>query len=152
MSYNKFATLPALTLKPSKYLKAYLPGIHLLPLVLLLQPVALGLMLRVIMLALLIVSFYYYWFNYLPGHNALKTLRLRSDGIWVLEYEKYSKLASLKTNSFISGWLLILRFKTGNRKVLHQLILPDMLDRNNYRRLRLVLLMNVADPARSGNS
>ena len=61
---------------------------------------------------------------------------------WVLEDQQGNRMAAmLNEYAYVSRWLIILHFKLEDNKNISVVILPFMLDRNNFRQLNVYLRM-----------
>ena len=78
---------------------------------------------------------------YRRGAHAIVEAKLQSDGRWLLTLGNGAqKTMALQPDSFIKPWLMILNFSSRSMGGgLHLILLPDSLDRDLARRLRIYL-------------
>ena len=132
-----------LVLEPgvSRYLKLYLNVIHALALTVLVTPLNLPLMFRFMLAVIIVGSFIWHWRRSRLNDPA-RVVRLvwEVDGDWTLWWnDATQRVAQLRPETYESTWLVILHFQLQAGGRLSVVILPDMLDRQSYRRLRVRL-------------
>lgn len=132
-----------LVLEPgvSRYLIIYLLVVHSLALVVLAAPLNTSLLVRLVLLVVVGISFIWQW-RRIRVNDPARIVRLvwETDDDWSLYCNDSTELvARLRPQSYESTWLVILHFQLqqGGRRIL--VILPDMLDRQSFRRLRVRL-------------
>lgn len=135
MSHGVFASPLVLEPHRSRYLLIYLLLVHALALLVLVGPIELPAWLRFVMAAAVISSFLWQVSRLPP-----RRLMWETDDDWQLLFQDGSEQnGELRPDSYVSPLLVVLRFRLpagGTRSVL---ILPDMLDRQSFRRLRVRL-------------
>lgn len=137
MSQNKFVSLPVLQLNPSKVLLFLIIGLHLIALASVMVNIYFHISVNIILALFIMYSFYYYLL-YFKKTKDLKTIKYRSDGVWVLSYESESLLASVEPDYMLTEWLIILRFKIGKKKKSIPVFI-DMLSPQSFKQLRVAL-------------
>ncbi|MBN4080483.1 hypothetical protein JYT31_02350 [Beggiatoa alba] len=138
MSQTKFVSLPVLLVNRSKSLLLSIIFLHTLALLSLTTSLYFHLSVNIVLAVLISCSFYYY-IDYYKNPNTLKSITYRKDGLWVLNYPSKSLLATLETDCMITEWLIILRFKTGKLKIKTLPLFFDMLPKQSFKQLRVVL-------------
>jgi hypothetical protein len=74
------------------------------------------------------------------GRGAVSRILTRTDGSWWIETAGHGgENAQLLADSIVTGWLLVLRFRCDNGKVLTRLIMGGEADDEALRRLRVRL-------------
>ncbi len=129
---------------PSRYLFCFGLILHLLALVALLLPMELPVVMRLAMFAGLLFSLYRFW-QHRQGPAGIEKIILTADGVWKLAGQKGLDVAELREDSYCSRWLVILRFRTRLGRSRQQLLLPDSLPADDFRRLRVRLMQVTAD-------
>jgi len=137
MSQNKFVSLPVLQLNPSKVLLFLIIGLHLIALASVMVNIYFHISVNIILALFIMLSFYYYLL-YFKKSKDLKTIKYRSDGLWVLGYDSKSLLVSVEPDFMLTEWLIILRFKIGQTKKSIP-IFVDMLSTKSFKQLRVAL-------------
>jgi hypothetical protein len=132
-----------LVLEPgvSRYLKLYLIVIHGLALAVLVTPFNMPLMFRFMLAVIIVGSFIWNWRRSRLNDSA-RVVRLvwEVDGDWTLRWnDATQRVAQLRPETYESTWLVILHFQLQAGGRLSVVILPDMLDRQSFRRLRVRL-------------
>lgn len=129
----------------SRYLAIWLTSLHLLSL-LVLWRLQLHTVLKVFLSLLLLSYFIWQVRHHLlrTTAKAIKQIQLESDGNWWLILNDGSKLSGeLLPESFVKPWLVVLNFRTGSWfSTSSMLLLPDSLDPDVARRLRIHLLQH----------
>ena len=129
------------TLLPSRLLAALLTAMHLLALLpLLLAP--LDTALRLALSLALVFSLLYYGYRYgLRQVGAVDGLHLAADGTFSVHLLQGDwQPAEVRGSSFVQPWLTVLHLGlAGRRGGLALVLLPDMLPREDFRRLRVWL-------------
>jgi hypothetical protein len=95
---------------------------------------------------LVLASFVYTTLRYVLKRfsTSIKSMTWLDDERWILQQRCGETVkASLLGNAFIRPWLVIVCLKDENRKWHNVLLLPDMLDINTFRRLRVRLLIEI---------
>lgn len=126
----------------SRYLAFWLALTHLTALIVLWQ-----LQLTVSAKVLLSLGLLVYLFWQLRHHllwlnrNSIIEAEVESDGLWRLKLQSgEQKRVELQPSSFVRPWLMILNFRSGTVFTgLHLILLPDSLDRELARKLRVRL-------------
>jgi len=78
------------------------------------------------------------------SNSLIKSMTWLDNERWILQKQSGETVkANLHRNVFIRSWLVIIYLKDENRKRHHVLLLPDMLDMNTFRRLRVRLLIEI---------
>ena len=136
MLSNRSVTTPALALRPSRYLAAYLIAAHALALTVLLFPVSLPVPILVLIPIAVLFSFIHTWRN----RESIVALRAPAeDGLWHLQTSHgQTELAKLG-DCFVTPWLIAMRFKTLARKNYSVVVLPDSGVGDEIRRMRVYL-------------
>ena len=135
MSHGEFASPLVLEPRRSRYLLIYLLFVHALALLVALLPVNLPMLLRFAIGAAVIISFVWQ-INRVP----LQYMIWEADGDWQLyEGDGSTIIARLRPDSYVSPILVVLRFDLLVGRSRTVVILPDMLDRQSFRRLRVRL-------------
>lgn len=127
--------------KPSRQLLTALASMHVLAAVAVLWLLP-GIVLPCVLLVLIVLSAAYcrqrYWLG--QGKQAIRAALWSAQGLWVLEHNNAQRhRARLLPGSYLHPRLVILQFALlrGGRRYL--LLLPDSLDFDTFRRLRLRL-------------
>jgi len=132
-----------LVLEPgiSRYLILYLVVIHTLALAVVAAPLNIPLALRLGIALVIVLSFIWQWYRNREHDPAgIHRLVWEVDDDWTLWCNDSTELVGqLRPDSYESIWLVILRLQLqqGGRRTV--VILPDMLDRQSFRRLRVRL-------------
>ena len=135
MSHVAYASPLVLEPGRSRYLMVYLVVSHALALVALAVPLNLPLLPRLVLASVVIVSYVWQITRVRP-----RRLVWQSDGDWSLfDEEENERLAYLSPDSYVSTLLVILRLQLEQGGRCSVVILPDMLDRHSFRRLRVRL-------------
>ena len=141
MSHAAYASPLVLEPGVSRYLLFYLIVIHALALVVLVAPLNLPVLVRLVLALMIVISFLWYW-RRTRLRNPARIVRLvwEADDDWTLWCNDSTEhVGQLRPESYESIWLVILRLQLeqGGRRTI--VILPDMLDRQSFRRLRVRL-------------
>lgn len=142
MSLHKYNKQLNLDLKPSNFLFYFIVFIHLLAVSVLLLGVNIHSGILMIIFFFIVISMY---FSLVQNSSVkfkiyIKNIQSLKDMEWRLENsDMQSSIAELQKNWFILPWLLILYFKTNNDKNKVIIILPDMINKNELRQLKLYL-------------
>jgi len=142
MSLHKYNKQLNLDLKPSKFLFYFIVFIHLLALSVLLLGVNIHFGILMIISIFIFISMY---FSLVQNSSIkfkiyIKNIQSLKDMEWRLENsDMQSDIAELQKNWFILSGLLILYFKIDNAKNKTIIILPDMINKNDLRQLKLYL-------------
>jgi len=144
MSHAAYASPLVLETGRSRYLTVYLLLVHALALTVIAAPLNLSLTLRLAVAAAVLLSFIWQ-INRKPPRR----LVWESDGDWQLFFADASeRTGQLRPDSYVSPWLVILRFKLVKGGRCSVVIMPDMLDPQSFRRLRVRLYQaRLADAA-----
>ena len=135
MSHNAYASPLVLEPRRSRHLLIYLVLIHALALAVIAAPLNLSLTLRLAVAAVVVLSFIRQ-ITRVPPHR----LVWQADGDWQLLFADASeRTGQLGPDSYVSPWLVILRLKLEKSGRCSVVILPDMLDPQSFRRLRVRL-------------
>jgi hypothetical protein len=138
---SKYAAPLHLELGASRVLAAWLVAVHASPLFLLpLLQLPLWLMLAISFAVL--YSLFYAWRRQVRrAHpDAVRTVHWKDAGCCYLTLYSGQQLAvSLASQAFILPWMVVLHFKTPQRRLRYLLVLSDMLDEEVFRRLRVRL-------------
>ncbi|MDH3948680.1 MAG: hypothetical protein OEU74_06940 [Gammaproteobacteria bacterium] len=141
MSHTAYASPLVLEPGVSRYLISYLIVIHSLALVVVAAPLNLPAIFRFTLAVVIVISFVWQWRRTRlndPAH--IYRLVWEADDDWTLWCNDSTELVGqLRPESYESTWLVILRLQLqqGGRRTI--VILPDMLDRQSFRRLRVRL-------------
>jgi len=139
MSHTTYVS--PLVLEPgiSRYLILYLVVIHTLALALVATPLNLPAALRFGIAIMIVISFIWQWRRTRVNDPArIHRLVWEADDDWALWCNDSTELVGqLRPDSYESTWLVILRLQLqqGGRRTV--VILPDMLDQQSFRRLRV---------------
>ncbi len=98
------------------------------------------------LVSMVLVSFVYITSRYVLKifSTSIKSMTWLDNERWILQQRGGETVkASLLGNAFIRPWLVIVCLKDENRKRHNVLLLPDMLDINTFRRLRVRLLIEI---------
>lgn len=141
MSHAAYASPLVLEPGVSRYLILYLIMIHGLALAVVAAPLNLPMAFRLGIALVIVISFIWQWRRTRVNDPArIYRLMWEVDDDWTLWCNDSSELVGqLRPESYESTWLVILRWQLqqGGRRTL--VILPDMLDRQSFRRLRVRL-------------
>jgi len=135
MSHVAYASPLVLEPGRSRYLIGYLVVTHALALSVLAGPLNLPLALRLILAGVVVYSF-------VRQLSRRRPYRLiwEADGEWQLLFENGNEYTGqLRPDSYVSTLLVILRFQRERGGQCSVVILPDMLDAESFRRLRVRL-------------
>lgn len=141
MSHIAYASPLVLEPGVSRYLISYLVVIHGLALAVVAAPLNMPAVFRVALAVVIVISFIWQW-RRTRLNNPARIYRLmwEVDDDWILWCNDSSEIVGqLRPESYESTWLVILRLQLqqGGRRTI--VILPDMLDRQSFRRLRVRL-------------
>jgi len=141
MSHIAYASPLVLEPGVSRYLISYLVVIHGLALAVVAAPLNMPAVFRVALAVVIVISFIWQW-RRTRLNNPARIYRLmwEVDDDWTLWCNDSSEIVGqLRPESYESTWLVILRLQLqqGGRRTI--VILPDMLDRQSFRRLRVRL-------------
>ncbi len=141
MSHAAYASPLVLEPGVSRYLTLYIVVIHALALVVVAAPLNLPTLFRVGIAVVIVISFIRQWLR-TREHEPTRIYRLvwEADDDWTLWCNDSTEIVGqLRPDSYESTWLVILRLQLqlGGRRTL--VLLPDMLDRQSFRRLRVRL-------------
>ncbi len=141
MSHAAYASPLVLEPGVSRYLNIYLVVVHALALVVIAVPMNLPLAVRLGIAVAIVCSFIRQW-RRTRQHAPARIRRLvwEVDDDWnVWCNDSTETVAQLRPESYESTWLVILHLQLnqGGKRIL--LLLPDMLDRQSFRRLRVRL-------------
>lgn len=135
MSHVAYASPLVLKPRRSRYLFIYLFCVHALALAVLAAPLNLPLVLRFGIAGVVIISFIWQ-ISRLPPH----CLVWEADGDWQLLFADGNEYrGQLHRDSYVSTLLVALRFRLEQGGYRSVVILPDMLDPQSFRRLRVRL-------------
>lgn len=141
MSHAAYASPLVLEPGVSRYLIFYLIVIHTLALAVVAAPLNLPAALRFGVAIMIVFSFIRQWRRTRVNDPArIHRLVWEADDDWTLWCNYSTELVGqLRSDSYESIWLVILRLQLqqGGRRTL--VLLPDMLDRQSFRRLRVRL-------------
>ena len=140
---SRAAYASPLVLEPgnSRYLIFYLIVVHVLALTVLVSPLNLPVLVRFTLVVMLGINFTWYWYR-LRLNDPARIVRLvwQADDDWTIYCnDSTEQLAQLRPETYETRWLVILHWQLaqGGRRSL--IILPDMLERQCFRRLRVRL-------------
>lgn len=141
MSHAAYASPLVLEPGVSRYLILYLIVIHSLALAVVAAPLNLPAAIRFALAVVVVFSFVWQW-RRARAHDLAHIHRLvwEVDDDWTLWCNDSTELVGqLRPDSYESIWLVILRLQLqqGGRRTV--VLLPDMLDRQSFRRLRVRL-------------
>ena len=141
MSHAAYASPLVLEPGVSRTLILYLVVIHTLALAVVAAPLNIPIALRLGIAAVTVISFIRQW-RCIREHAPVRIYRLvwELDDDWTLWCNDSTELVGqLRPESYESTWLVILRLQLqeGGRRTV--VLLPDMLDRQSFRRLRVRL-------------
>ena len=141
MLHDAYASPLVLESGISRYLLLYLIVIHALALAVVIAPLNLHIVVRLILAVVILFSFLWHW-RRMRLNDPTRIVRLvwEVDDDWTLWSNDSTELvAQLRPETYESRWLVILhlQLQQGGRRSL--VILPDMLDRQSFRRLRVRL-------------
>lgn len=135
MSHDAYASPLVLEPRRSRYLLIYLVLIHALALAVIAAPFNLSLSLRLAVAAVVVMSFIRQIIRVPPWR-----LVWRTDQDWQLLFQDgRERTGQLRPDTYVSIWLVILRFQLEQGGRCSVVILPDMLDPQSFRRLRVRL-------------
>ena len=141
MSHAAYASPLVLEPGVSRLLKIYLLVIHTMALSVVIAPLNLPLVLRLGIGLVIVLSFIWQWRHIRKKYpTRIHRLVWEVDDDWTLWCNDSTELVGqLRPDSYESTWLVILRLQLqpGGRRTL--VLLPDMLDRQSFRRLRVRL-------------
>jgi len=141
MSHATYASPLVLEPGVSRYLTLYLVVTHIFALAVIAAPLNIAVALRLGIAVVIVISFIWQWRRTRLNHPArIHRLVWEADDDWVLWCNDSTELVGqLRPESYESILLVILRWQLqrGGRRTL--VILPDMLDRQSFRRLRVRL-------------
>lgn len=141
MSHVAYASPLVLEPGVSRYLISYLVVIHGLALAVVAAPLNMPAVFRVALAVVIVISFIWQWRRTRLNDPArIYRLMWEVDDDWTLWCNDSSEIVGqLRPESYESTWLVILRLQLqqGGRRTV--VILPDMLDRQSFRRLRVRL-------------
>ena len=141
MSHAAYASPLVLEPGVSRYLILYLIVIHTLALAVVAAPLNIPVALRLAIAVAIVISFIGHWRRTRVNDPArIHRLVWEADDDWTLWSNDSTELVGqLRPDSYESIWLVILRLQLqqGGRRTL--VLLPDMLDRQSFRRLRVRL-------------
>lgn len=140
---------PPLHLQPevSRYLSAFILTSHALASLLVLVAPHIPMWLRVMLLAAISGSLYYYWCLHISRTHALAVLEATFYSVdnWRIQTPKGGKFANLCDSSFIHPWVCILNLRAEQTKQIYTLIvLNDNVPPETLRRLRVRLKFSAA--------
>ena len=136
MLSNRSVTTPALALRPSHYLAAYLIAVHGLALTVLLFPLSIPAAILFLIPIVVLFSFIHAWWNREP----IIALRAPAkDGLWQLQTRHGQAEQATLGDYFVTPWLIAMRFKTLARKNYSVVVLPDSGVEDEIRRMRVYL-------------
>lgn len=81
----------------------------------------------------IIGHFGWYWFQ--QPHTKIKTITYYQENQWVLVLSKQEVEAQLLESTLFLYWLIILHFKTQDNQWVSMVIMPDMLEKQQYKKL-----------------
>ncbi|MFV2061400.1 MAG: protein YgfX [Gammaproteobacteria bacterium] len=142
MSSHKYNKPLNLNLEPSKYLFSFIVVIHLLAYSVLLLNLDIYVIFKLIIFVLISISLYR---SLIKSSSTvfglhLRSIELKKEMEWLLiNSDKQSVTAMLQKNWFILSGLVILYFKDDAHKNITTVILPDMIKKNDLRKLKLYL-------------
>lgn len=135
MSHDAYASPLVLEPGRSHYLSIYLVLTHALAQAVLLVPLNLPLILRFVLAAVVIGSFIWQITRVSPHR-----LVWQADGDWHLLFRDVGEATgSLRPATYVSTLLVILHFRLEQGGCCSVVLLPDMLDPQSFRRLRVRL-------------
>ena len=141
MSHVAYASPLVLEPGVSRYLISYLVVIHGLALAVVAAPLNMPTVFRFALAVVIVISFIWQWRRTRLNDPArIYRLMWEVDDDWTLWCNDSSEfVGQLRPESYESTWLVILRLQLqqGGRRTV--VILPDMLDRQSFRRLRVRL-------------
>jgi len=141
MSHAAYASPLVLEPGVSRYLILYLVVIHCLALVVVVAPLNIPFTLRLALAVAIMISFIWQWRRTRENDPArIHRLVWEADDDWTLWCNDSTELVGqLRPDSYESTLLVILRLQLeqGGRRTL--VLLPDMLDQQSFRRLRVRL-------------
>jgi len=141
MSSRQYAPLLRFSIRPSNLLKSFIIAVHSMTFLLLwLLPVSHF----VILLSLPVFAFTAY--RNLEQHGLLESKpRIQeiihtSEGDWKLAWSNGTEIyAGLQADSYLHPFITILNFTADNRKKYPVVLLPDSVDPESFRRVRVLL-------------
>ncbi len=135
MSHAAYTSPLVLEPRRSRYLLLYLLLFHALALIVLVLPIDLSWLLRLAIATAVMISLVRQL-----CHRPPRCLVWESDGDWQLLVNGGKTVTGqLRPDSYASTWLVILRFRLEQSGHTTVVILPDMLDPQTFRRLRVRL-------------
>lgn len=135
MSHGAFASPLVLEPRRSRYLLIYLLLVHALALLVVVLPLNLPVLLRFGIAAAVLISFVWQ-----VSRVSLRYLIWETDGDWQLQEAGGKKIiVRLCPATYVSPILVVLRFQLQSGGTRSVVLLPDMLDRQSFRRLRVRL-------------
>ena len=137
MLSSKSVTAPVLNLRPSRRLAAYTLLGHMLAISVLFYPMSIPLLSRLMIALAVVVSFIYHW----RTREQVRALRAPiKDDLWWLQLQDGSEVAARLSGEYaVVFWIIVLRFKTMDKRKLTVVILGDSGDNEEIRRLRVYL-------------
>jgi hypothetical protein len=150
MSHVAYASPLALEPGVSRYLKLYLIVIHSMALAVVAAPLNVPVVLRLGIAVVIVISFVWQWRRTRENDPArIHRLVWEADEDWYLWCNDSTEhVGQLRPDSYVSTLLVILRFQLEQGGRCSVVILPDMLDKQSFRRLRVRLYQaRLADAA-----
>lgn len=137
MLSSKSVTAPALNLKPSRILAAYTILGHLIALLVLFYPMTIPVSVRLMIGIAVVASFAYHW----PRREPVVALRAPiKDDLWFLQLTGGAEVdARLVGEYTVTPWLIVLRFKTLDKRKFTVVVLADSGVEDEIRRMRVYL-------------
>lgn len=137
MLSSKSVTAPALNLKPSRILAAYTILGHLIALAVLFYPMDIPVSIRLMIGVAVAVSFIYHWRSREPVVALRAPIK---DDLWFLQLKAGEEVdARLYGEYTVTPWLIVLRFKTVDKRKFTVVVLVDSGGEDEIRRLRVFL-------------
>lgn len=139
MSHAAYTSPLVLEPGASRYLILYLVVIHALALAVVAVPLKMPVALRFALAVAIVISFIWQW-RRSREHDPARIHRLvwEADDDWTLWRNDSTELVGqLRPDSYESTWLVILRLQLEQGGWRTVVLLPDMLDRQSFRRLRV---------------
>ena len=139
MSSRQYAPPLRINLKPSRLLATFIISTHMLTLgVLWLSPLHHAI--NSLLTLLLFISAFLSLKQYVLESHRIQEIIHDSDGDWKLIIGDDKEIyAELQSNSYRHPFISILNFKTEDKEKYSAILLPDNVDRESFRRLRVLL-------------
>jgi hypothetical protein len=146
MSQLKYDKPLQVSIKPSRYLRLYTGLIHLLALGVIFLPMALPIGLRLVVIAVIIVSYFRSREQQTSSYTGLLKRQDNRHWLW-LDAQGNERELSFKSGAIILPRLMVLNFTLPSGKAISWSFFPDSCDEQQLRQLRIFLRYSTADTA-----